>query len=320
MSHDRRLRTTFDKAAAIYQSARPDYPTELFSDLLAVTGIKPPAQLLEVGCGPGKATLPMARMGFSITAVELGDALAAQARRRLAVFADVSVITSSFEQWEPPTGTLFDLVYAATAWKWMDPEVKYAKAAALLAHGGHLAVWDAGHAFPAEFDPFFTHIQQVYDEIGEGDGAPWPPAPPEAQHDPTADEFEASAHFTVVGTRRYVWARRYTADEYIALLDTFSGHIAMEPAKRRHLYSEVHRRLATRPDGQVTRHWSAVLTVGRRVGVDDLDAAEERVLGAGAELAEHQPGGRRFRVFIDPAGHPFCLADARTAALRDEPA
>ncbi|MFB4312296.1 VOC family protein [Actinomadura sp. GTD37] len=54
--------------------------------------------------------------------------------------------------------------------------------------------------------------------------------------------------------------------------------------------------------------------------VDDLDAAEQRVLRAGAELAEHQPGGHRFRVFIDPAGHPFCLADARTAALRDEPA
>ncbi|MFA1550567.1 VOC family protein [Actinomadura chokoriensis] len=54
--------------------------------------------------------------------------------------------------------------------------------------------------------------------------------------------------------------------------------------------------------------------------VDDLDAAEQRVLNAGAELAEHQPGGRRFRVFFDPAGHPFCLADAATAAIPDEQA
>lgn len=52
--------------------------------------------------------------------------------------------------------------------------------------------------------------------------------------------------------------------------------------------------------------------------VEDLDAAEQRVLGAGAELAEHQPGGRRFRVFLDPAGHPFCLADADAAAIPDE--
>ncbi|MFA1540505.1 class I SAM-dependent methyltransferase [Actinomadura monticuli] len=265
MSRDRRLRVTFDRAAAIYQDARPDYPAGLYSDLLAVTGLETPGNLLEVGCGPGKATLPLARMGFRITAVELGDALAAEARHRLADFVGVSVITSSFEDWRPPTGALFDLVYAATAWKWVDPQVKYAKAAALLAQGGHLAVWDATHAFPPGFDPFFTDIQQVYDEIGEGDGGPWPPPAPEEQTDPNAGEFEASGHFTVVGARRYLWALRYTADQYIVLLQTFSGHIAMEPSIREHLYREIRHRLAARPDGLLTRHWSAVLTIGRRL-------------------------------------------------------
>ncbi|GAA4611369.1 class I SAM-dependent methyltransferase [Actinoallomurus liliacearum] len=261
---DRRLRETFDRVASRYQTARPDYPADLYADLLAMTGLRPPAHLLEVGCGPGKATLPLARMGFSITAIELGAALAAEARRHLAAFPGGSVITSSFEEWRPPPGARFDLVYAATAWKWVDPDIKYAKAAALLPRGGHLAVWDAGHAFPAGFDPFFTEIQRVYDELSEGDGSPWPPPPPGGLPEPTAAEFEASGHFTVAGTRRHVWARRYTAEEYIALLDTFSGHIAMEPAKREHLYREVRRLLAARPDGRLTRHWSAVLTVGRR--------------------------------------------------------
>ncbi|MCO5975076.1 class I SAM-dependent methyltransferase [Actinoallomurus soli] len=261
---DRRLRGTFDRVASRYQAARPEYPAGLYADLLAMTGLRPPARLLEVGCGPGKATLPLARMGFSITAVELGPALAAEARRRLAEFPDSSVITSSFEEWRPPPDARFDLAYAATAWRWVDPDAKYAKAADLLPRCGHLAVWDAGHAFPAGFDPFFTEIQKVYDELGEGDGAVRPPPPPEEWHDPTAAEFEASGRFTVVGTRRYVWARRYTAEEYLALLGTFSGHIAMEPAKREHLYREVRRLLAARPDGRLTRHWSAVLTVGRR--------------------------------------------------------
>jgi hypothetical protein len=40
--------------------------------------------------------------------------------------------------------------------------------------------------------------------------------------------------------------------------------------------------------------------------VDDLDAAEAAVLGLGATRHEHQPG-TTFRVFLDPAGHPFCL-------------
>jgi predicted enzyme related to lactoylglutathione lyase len=42
------------------------------------------------------------------------------------------------------------------------------------------------------------------------------------------------------------------------------------------------------------------------VMVDDLDAAEAAVLGLGATKTAHQPG-TTFRVFLDPAGHPFCL-------------
>lgn len=42
------------------------------------------------------------------------------------------------------------------------------------------------------------------------------------------------------------------------------------------------------------------------VVVDDLDAAEEAVLGLGATKHAHQPG-TTFRVFLDPAGHPFCI-------------
>ena len=40
--------------------------------------------------------------------------------------------------------------------------------------------------------------------------------------------------------------------------------------------------------------------------VEDLDAAEAAVLEMGATRHECQPG-TKFRVFLDPAGHPFCL-------------
>lgn len=40
--------------------------------------------------------------------------------------------------------------------------------------------------------------------------------------------------------------------------------------------------------------------------VDDLDATEARVLAAGATKFEYQPGDH-FRVYVEPAGHPFCL-------------
>ncbi|MGW7411536.1 VOC family protein [Streptomyces sp. NPDC054863] len=41
--------------------------------------------------------------------------------------------------------------------------------------------------------------------------------------------------------------------------------------------------------------------------VPDLDAAEEQVLALGARPLDTEDRKRIFRVYADPAGHPFCL-------------
>lgn len=43
------------------------------------------------------------------------------------------------------------------------------------------------------------------------------------------------------------------------------------------------------------------------VGVADLEDAHERVLAAGASVLDVGNGRRGWRVYADPAGHPFCL-------------
>lgn len=40
---------------------------------------------------------------------------------------------------------------------------------------------------------------------------------------------------------------------------------------------------------------------------EELDAAEREALELGAELLQGDGGERGFRVYRDPAGHPFCL-------------
>jgi catechol 2,3-dioxygenase-like lactoylglutathione lyase family enzyme len=50
------------------------------------------------------------------------------------------------------------------------------------------------------------------------------------------------------------------------------------------------------------------------VKVDDLDAAEEAVIALGATKFAEQPVPQNFRVFADPAGHPFCLVPERGPA------
>jgi SAM-dependent methyltransferase len=255
-----RLRETFDQAAEIYHGVRPDYPEALYDDLVALAGLAPGDRLLEVGCATGKATLPLARRGFPITCVELGTELASVARRNLAGF-DVEVVEQRFEDWRPQEPV--SLIFAATAWHWIDPRVRYQRAWAALRPGGHLALWAQEHVFPEGGDPFFDEIQEIYEEIGEGlpDGAPRP-RPGELADD--REEIEASGLFEVTGVRQYGWERVYRAEEYIDLLSTFSGHLTMESWQRERLYGEIRRRLAQRPDRSVRRGWGTVLHVARR--------------------------------------------------------
>ncbi|MEU0655913.1 VOC family protein [Streptomyces albogriseolus] len=43
------------------------------------------------------------------------------------------------------------------------------------------------------------------------------------------------------------------------------------------------------------------------LAVEDLDAAEKEVLALGAKPLDTEDRSRSFRVYADPAGHPFCL-------------
>lgn len=65
-----------------------------------------------------------------------------------------------------------------------------------------------------------------------------------------------------------------------------------------------------RVDGYQPPRWPAQ-TVPQQMhldfAVEDLEEAEALLLGLGAAKPEDQPGGDRWRVFTDPAGHPFCL-------------
>src|SRR5215211_3483839 len=256
------LRRTFETAADLYDAGRPSYPDELFDDLVSLGGLEHGDRLLEIGCATGKATRALLERGFSVVCVEMGAQLAERAYRNLAGLP-IEIHVEPFETWEGAAET-FDLVYAATAWHWVDPAIRYQKAHRLLRPGGHLAFWGALHAFPKGFDPFFSEIQEVYDAIGESHPGEWPPPPPDEIADERT-EIEGSGLFEGVTVRRYVWETSYTADDYIALLNTFSGHIAMDAAKRELLYGEIRQRIGRRPDPRVRRHWHAILHVARRI-------------------------------------------------------
>ena len=79
-----------------YERTRPVVPDAVFDELIALAGLESGSAIVEIGPGTGQATIPLAERGLRVTALEIDARLAARARENLAVFPDVSVLSTSF--------------------------------------------------------------------------------------------------------------------------------------------------------------------------------------------------------------------------------
>jgi SAM-dependent methyltransferase len=240
------LNETFDTVAELYDRARPSYPDDLVDDLVAAL---PGPRVLEIAPGTGILTRQLVERGVDVRGVELGENLARLARRH------APVTVARFEDWEPDGE--YDAVVCAAAWHWLDPDVAPRKAHAVLRPSGVLAVIGGHHVFPADADPFFRAIQRVYDSWG--DAVSDFPGPDDVSHG-YVRSLEESALFEMQH-RGYLRVIEYTAEGYIDVLKTFSGHIAMPEEHRRALFAEVHRLAG---DGLIRKHMLFCLHQGRR--------------------------------------------------------
>ncbi len=255
-----RRAATFDEIAELYDLGRREIPEQLIDDLFANVPIDSAhADVLEIGCGTGQATLPLARRGCRVLAVEMGANLARIACRKLAGFHNVEIVNARFEDWKPVRQ--FGLVLAVTSWHWLDPRVRYQKAAAALKPGGTLAFTTGGHAFPPGFDSFFMEIQDSYEAIGAG-RLEFPQPLPDEVPDQRI-EIEMSGFFEDVRVVRRLWKQEFTADEHVALMTTASDHRLIEPDRRERLFAELRRLINLRPGGRITKHNLTMLHLAR---------------------------------------------------------
>lgn len=256
------LRSTFGEAAELYDRCRPSYPQQMFDDLSAMTGIDATSRVLEIGCGTGQATAPLARPGCTITAVELSEDLAAVARRNLAEFETTEIVVSAFEDWPLPPEP-FDLVLSATAFHWIDPEIRVTKAADALRRGGAIAIVSTHHVAGGT-NSFFADSQRCYEQFDPG-------TPPELRL-PAADqvphdsaELDLSRRFGTVEFRRYHWEQKYTTDEYLDLLCTYSGHRALPDGPRENLLRCIAHLIDHTYGGQIVKAYLTQLAVAHRL-------------------------------------------------------
>ncbi|MEV0849433.1 class I SAM-dependent methyltransferase [Streptomyces sp. NPDC049954] len=259
------LSRTFDEDAELYDRARPGYPPKLYEDLAELAGASCGSRVLEVGCGTGQATVPLAGRGCRITAVEAGVHMAAVARRKLAEAgaADVEVVTARFESWPLPPDP-FDAVVSATAFHWIDPSVRVARAADALRPGGALAVVRTQHVRGGT-EEFFVEVQRCYERFDPltrpGQRPPEAAAVDGSDH---AREVARSGRFGPTAFRRYERDLTYTSAEYVELLRTYSNHRALPEAARNGLLGCVADLIGRRYGGRVTKRYLIELAVSHR--------------------------------------------------------
>lgn len=256
----RSIGTIFDEVPTLYLRYRPPYPEEAIEALLELAGTPPGGRILEIGAGPGTLTLPLVQRGFVVTAVEPGPRMAAILRRRLEPWPTARVIESTFEEAAVPKGA-FDLVVAATAFHWVDPERRYGLVADALVPDGALAMIRNDHVLTPESEAYYRGVQPIY-EREFPDDAPYVP-PTESELAGYTDDIAASGLFDVVGERRFGWDRRYTAQEQVGLIRTYSPHRSLPARRRARLFREVGAYIENELGGSFVDRSITTVSVGR---------------------------------------------------------
>ncbi len=267
MTDDTQRRLTFDQEAQLYNEIRPRYPEALFETMIGVTALSPQAKLVEIGPGTGQATKPLAKRGYQITAIELGAALADVARHELRPYPHVRVVTGAFEEIAMPADT-FDLVYAATAFHWIRPELRYVKPHHILKASGHLAIIHTHHVSDEQGDQFFIATQPIYDRyFANATGKPPAlPGPDTVKPTELDEKLFKLAHF-----QRYPMVVAYTAQEYAKLLNTYSPTLVLPEQKRTAFLNDIEALINDRFHGCVDKHFVMSLTIAQKQPCEKSD-------------------------------------------------
>ncbi|OVE78548.1 hypothetical protein BVY00_02520, partial [bacterium G20] len=216
--------------------------------------------LLEIGPGTGQATLPLARKGYEITAIELGSNLAEVLHYKLRKYLDTKVIIGAFEEVNLPPESL-DLIYSATAFHWVKPEAKYKKTYQLLKPNGYLAIIHTNHISDEKGDSFFDASQPIYDKFfpeNKGNKFRLP------HQEGIKPEDIDKKFFKVTFFNLFPLTISYTANEYSQLLNTFSPNLALPSDKRKEFLNEIKGIINEEFNGKIDKAYAMSLTISRK--------------------------------------------------------
>jgi SAM-dependent methyltransferase len=234
-------RLSFGSVAEQYDQIRPPYPENLLDAVLAYAAIGRGAHALEIGAGPGQATVQFARRGLRVHALEPSTEMVAIAQARL----EGSGLDVTFDAVEFESAALgeerFDLIFAATSWHWLEPARRWELVRDALAPGGTLAVfwhWPLWRR---------SSHREALDEAYRVSGVNLSEMGPMLDATPDvmslargwlADAPDLAA-FNEVRCAEYNWTDRLSAAQYATLLGTYGDHLALSADVRESLLAAV---------------------------------------------------------------------------------
>ena len=266
---DRRdLGRVFDEVPELYDRMRPTYPDAMFTDLVAITGLTGSSHVLEVGCGTGQATRPLAAIGCAVTAVEPGAGLARVARHRLAACTNVGVEVSPFERWDDH-GRRFAALVAASSWHWVDPAVGWRRAHEVLHPGGWMAL--LGHVVirRAGEPEVYAETADLHERFAPGN-PDWGDPPSEEEVRATSAGWgpglDSGGWFGPAVARWYPTVQWFDGNGFADLLRSQSIYRQLDPDVREPLLAAIAERVRTHMGDRAARRYLGVLRIGRRAG------------------------------------------------------
>ena len=254
------MKSIFDDDAELYDAVRPGYPAALVDDVVALSALPPGGRILEVACGTGQATRAFAPRGYRITAVELGENMAAVARRQLAAFANVEIRVGAFED-TPLEPRSFDLAISATAFHWIDAARALPKLADALVPGGSLALFWNEHVRAADDVGFWDAVQPLYERAGL---PRWELGGVERVVD-CSGPIRESGRFGAITVHHHHWRESYDTERYVQLLSTYSDHRRLPLRTRAELLDGIRTLMETRFGGRIVKSYATVLYHARVV-------------------------------------------------------
>lgn len=160
----------FGSCAEAYLSARPSYPEtlcDLVSELL-LGGPSPRRHVVDLGGGTGLFTTLLADLGVQVTAVEPNDAMRRALERAMEGRSNVTIRLGTAEATGIPDKSV-DLLTAAQAFHWFDPDATRTEATRILRPTGNsLFVWNTRRTDTppmAELDVLLRRFARDYDAI-----------------------------------------------------------------------------------------------------------------------------------------------------------